>query len=137
VRATEAEELRRSWRALLRGPTSMALVALMLAGCLFMWVGVPLVWLWIGSQLQTSASPGTALMVTILGALATILFIAPLLSWLNRMHLELRAARGLPIGNTSPLEVMLVVSAALAIVGFAVWFFGFSGSSPLPLEVSY
>jgi hypothetical protein len=115
----------------------MALVALMLAGCLFMWVGVPLVWLWIGSQLQTSASPGTALMVTILGALATILFIAPLLSWLNRMHLELRAARGLPIGNTSPLEVMLVVSAALAIVGFAVWFFGFSGSSPLPLEVSY
>jgi hypothetical protein len=32
---------------------------------------------------------------------------------------------------------MLVVSAALAIVGFAVWFFGFSGSSPLPLKVSY
>jgi hypothetical protein len=115
----------------------VALVVLMLAGCLFMWVGVPLVWLWIGSQLQTSVPVGTALLVTIVGALATIICMAPLLTWLNRLHLELRAARGLPIGTTSPLEVMLVVSAALAIVGFAVWFFGFSGSSPLPLEVRY
>jgi hypothetical protein len=109
----------------------------MLAGCLFMWVGVPVLWLWVGSQLQTSVELGTALMVTMVGAVASILCIAPMLGWLNRQHLELRASRGLPVGENSPLEVMLVLSAVLAIVGFAVWFFGFSGSSPVPLNVGY
>jgi hypothetical protein len=32
---------------------------------------------------------------------------------------------------------MLVVSAVLAIVGFGVWFLGFSGSSPVPLNLGY
>ena len=54
------------------GPASAALVLLMLAGCLFLWVGVPLGWLWIGSQVQGSASLGTALMVTMVGIIATI-----------------------------------------------------------------
>jgi hypothetical protein len=124
-------------RVLLGAPASVTLVVLMLGGCVFLWVGVPLIWLWIGSQLQASAPVGTALMVTLLGAVVSIVCLVPLLGWLNRQHLELRAARGLPIGDTSPLEVMLVVTAAVAIVGFVVWFFGFSGSSPVPLHVSY
>ena len=124
-------------RLLLSGPTSAALVVLMLAGCLFMWVGVPLIWLWVGSQLQGSVELGTALMVTMLGALGTIAGLVPVLTWLNRRHLELREARGLPVGENSALEVMLVVSALLAIIGFAVWFAGFSGSSPVPLNLSY
>ncbi|MGH2956799.1 MAG: hypothetical protein ACRDL6_07385 [Solirubrobacterales bacterium] len=124
-------------RLLLGGPASAALVVLMLAGCLFMWVGVPLIWLWVGSRLQGSVELGTALMVTMVGALGTMLGMAPLLSWLNRRHLELREARGLPLGESSPLEVMLVVSAMLALIGCAVWFVGFSGSSPVPLNLSY
>jgi hypothetical protein len=124
-------------RLLLSGPASAALVVLMLAGCLFMWVGVPVIWLWVGSQLQGSVELGTALMVTMLGALGTIAGIVPLLTWLNRRHLELREARGLPIGENSPLEVILVLSALLAIIGFTVWFAGFSGSSPVPLNISY
>ena len=124
-------------RFLLGGPAAVTLVTLMLAGCAFLWVGVPLIWLWIGSQLQTSAPVGTALMVTIVGAIVSILCLVPLLGWLNRQHIELRAARGQPIGSSSPLEVMLVVTAALAILGFTVWFFGFSGSSPVPLNVGY
>jgi hypothetical protein len=122
---------------LLFGPVSAALIVLMLAGCLFLWIGVPVLWLWIGSQLQTSVELGTALAVTMIGAVSTIICIAPLLAWLNRRHVELREARGLPVGENSPLEVMLVVSAALAIVGFAVWFLGFSGSSPVPLNLGY
>jgi hypothetical protein len=124
-------------RLRLGGPASAALVGLMLLGCLFLWVGVPLIWLWIGSQLQASVALGTALMVTMVGAVLSIIGIAPVLVWLNRHQIELREARGLPVGDTSPLEVMLVVSAALAAVGFAVWFLGFSGSSPVPLNVSY
>jgi hypothetical protein len=32
-------------RAIMGGPASVALVLLMLAGCLLLWVGVPLGWL--------------------------------------------------------------------------------------------
>ena len=34
-------------REIMSGPASSALVLLMLAGCLFLWIGVPLGWLWI------------------------------------------------------------------------------------------
>jgi heme/copper-type cytochrome/quinol oxidase subunit 2 len=122
---------------MLGSPAQLGLIALMLLGCLFIWVGAPLLWLWIGSQVEASASVGTALMVAMLGAIATILLVAPLLVWLNRKHVELREARHQPIARTSALEVMLVVSAAIAVVGFSIWFFGFSGSSPIPLNVSY
>jgi heme/copper-type cytochrome/quinol oxidase subunit 2 len=119
------------------GPLSVALIALMLAGCLFLWVGVPVIWLWIGSRVQGSQPLGTALMVAMIGAIATIIFVSAALAWLNRKHVELREARGLPIGENSALEVMLVVSAALAVVGFTVWFVAFSGSSPVPLNIGY
>ena len=122
---------------MLGSPAQLGLIALMLVGALFLWVGAPLLWLWIGSQVQASASVGTALTVAMLGAISTILLVAPLLVWLNRKHVELREARDQPIARTSALEVILVVSGAIAVVGFAIWFFGFSGSSPVPLNVSY
>ena len=128
-------------RLLLSGPAAAALILLMLAGCLFLWVGVPIIWLWIGSQVQGSVTEngtlGTALMVAMVGAIGTIAVTTPVLVRLNRRYVEIREARGLPVGEYSPLEVMLVVSAALAIIGGAVWFFGFSGSSPVPLNLSY
>lgn len=119
------------------GPLSAVLIGLMLAGCLFLWIGVPVIWLWIGSRVQGSQPLGTALMVAMIGAIATIIFVSAALAWLNRKHVELREARGLPIGENSPLEVMLVVSAAVAVVGFTVWFVAFSGSSPVPLNIGY
>lgn len=76
-------------------------------------------------------------MVAMVGAIATIVCVASLLAWLNRRHVELREARELPVSDTSPLEVMLVLSAAVAVVGFGVWFFGFAGSSPVPLNIGY
>jgi hypothetical protein len=124
-------------RRIFSGPVSVLLISLMAAGCLFLWIGVPLLWLWVGSQLQASAPLGTALMVTMVGAVATILCVAPLLARINRNYVELREARDLPVGETSPLEAMLVVSAAIAVLGFMIWFFGFAGSSPVPLNVSY
>jgi hypothetical protein len=30
-----------------------------------------------------------------------------------------------------------VSSAVIAVIGFFVWFFGFSGSRPIPMNVSY
>jgi hypothetical protein len=122
---------------LLARPASGVLVAVMGAGCLVLWVGLPLGWLWIGSQLQSSTSVGTALLAMLSGFFVCVIALAPALGWLNRKHVELREARDLPIGEHSALEVMLVLSAALATVAFVIWFFGFSGSSPIPLNVSY
>ena len=123
-------------REIMGGPASAMLVLLMLAGCLFLWVGVPLGWLWIGSQVQSSASLGTALMVTMLGILISIVVLVTALSWLNGRHAELLERRNKPVG-ASALEVILVSSAGLAMVGFGIWFFGFAGASPLPLNIGF
>ena len=110
----------------------------MLAGCLILWIGVPLGWLWIGSQVQGSASLGTALMVTMLGIVVTIVrrrrrsrpgSIA--------RHAALQERRNRPLAARSALEVILVSSAGIAIVVFGIWFFGFAGASPVPLNIGF
>ena len=123
-------------REIMGGPASAALVLLMLVGCLMLWVGVPLGWLWIGSQVQSSASLGTALMVTMLGILVSIFVLVSILSWLNRRHAALLERRDRPQRSTA-LEVILVSSAGIAIVGFGIWFFGFANASPLPLNIGF
>ena len=118
------------------GPARAALVFLMVVGCLFLWIGVPIGWLWIGSQVQGSASLGTALMVTMAGIVVSITALVFVLGWLNRQHVELNERHQRPV-RSSALEVILVSSAGLAVVGFAVWFFLFAGASPMPLNISF
>ena len=125
------------FRDLFAGPASVALVLVMLAGCLFLWVGVPLAWLWIGSQVESSLSLGTAMMVTMCGIVVTIIVVVIALGRLNRWHAELQERRNRRSRNTSALEVMLVSSAGIAIVGFGIWFFGFAGASPVPLNIGF
>jgi uncharacterized membrane protein YbhN (UPF0104 family) len=124
-------------RHLLGGPVSGLLVLVMLAGCLFLWIGVPLGWLWIGSQVESSASLGTALIVTMVGIVITVLVVVALLSWLNRRHVALQERRHGHLPPYSALEVIFVTSAGLAVVGFGVWFFGFAGASPVPLNIGF
>jgi uncharacterized membrane protein YbhN (UPF0104 family) len=121
-------------RNLVSGPLSALLVALMLLGCLALWIAVPLGWLWVGSQIQASASLGTALAVTMVGVIITVVVLSMVLSWLNRKHAELRESRNLPSSRGGALEPILVTSAGVAALGFAVWFFGFSGASPVPIN---
>ena len=127
----------------MRGPTrrlgiaSGALVALMLLGCLLLWIGIPLAWLWIGSQVESSSSLGTGLAVAMLGITVSIAATVIALSWLNRRHVELQERRNRPSGGSSALEVILVSSAGIAIVLFGVWFFGFAGASPVPLNIGF
>ena len=123
-------------REMLAGPASAGLVLLMLAGCLGLWVGVPLGWLWIGSQVQSAASLGTALMVTMAGIIASVFVLVYVLGRLNRWHATLLERRDRQ-PTSSALEVILVSSAGIAVVGFAIWFFGFAGASPVPLNIGF
>ena len=128
-----------SRRLVLSSESAVLLVGIMFLSSLALWVAVPLGWLWVGAQIQAmTGSVGTALFAMMVGMLASVALLIILLGWLGRKHIELLELRGREIGQTTPLEQVLVGSAALAVIGFAVWFFGFSGSPPLPgLEVSY
>ena len=120
-------------RALATGGSGLILILIMLGGGVVLWVGVPLGWLYIGSQVQASTdSLGTAMGVMMVGVLVSIAVIVWALGWLNRKHQELREARGLDDHGQTALEAVMTVSAGIALVGFGVWFFLLSGSSPVP-----
>jgi hypothetical protein len=118
-------------------PASGLMVIVMLAGCLFLWIGVPVGWLWIGSQIEGSASLGTAMLVAMIGIVVTIIAVVFALAWLNRQHASLQARRNRPAARSSALEVMLVSSAGIAVILFGIWFFGFAGASPVPLNLGF
>jgi uncharacterized membrane protein YbhN (UPF0104 family) len=125
-------------RFLLTSESAILLIGIF-GGSLALWIGLPLGWLWIGAHVQAeTGSVGVALFAMMVGLLLSVAALVTGLSWVGRKHIELLELRGREIGSTTPLEQVLVGSAALAVVGFAVWFFGFSGSPPLPgLELSY
>jgi LytS/YehU family sensor histidine kinase len=129
-----ADSLRRAVRA---SQAAALLVAMMFLGSLVLWVGVPVAWLWIGSRLQNATSLATAIGAMMGGMLLSITLLLGVLGGLSRRHTELQERRGVPENETTALELVLGSSAVVAVVGFFVWFFGFSGSSPIPLKLSY
>ena len=122
-------------RGVLRvGSSAAFMLLLMFVGSLGLWVGTPLLWLWVGGRIQgATGSVGAAIGVAFIGFLVTVLLFVPLLGWLARRHAEARVARGLEDMGRAPLEGVMVVSAAIALVLFAIWFFFLSGAEPVPL----
>jgi len=119
-------------RNLLRmGGSGLILLVIMLGGGLLLWVGVPMGWLYIGSQVQASSnSVGAAIGVMMLGAVVSVVAIVMALSWLNHKHSRLREARGLDSHGQTPLEAVMTISALIALVAFALWFFVIEGPGP-------
>ena len=118
-------------RAARGGASALLAAAMMVIGSLVLWVGVPLGWLWIGSQIQAeSDSVGTAIGVMLVGVVVSVVLLTMLLMRLNRWHEHLREAAGRPPRDTSLLEFVLVVTAGVAVVAFGVWFFIFTGPGP-------
>ena len=130
--------MRARLRRLLRaGESATLLIVIMFVGSLVLWVGVPAGWLWIGSRMQPSSGLSAAIGTMMIGMLLTIAVLVTFLAWVNRKHVELQEARGVVGGRATALELVLVASAVVAVLAFGVWFFGFSGSSPIPLHISY
>jgi hypothetical protein len=103
-----------------------------------LWAGVPFGWLWVGSQVQAETdSLGLALLVMAVGVVASIAVLMRLLGWLNLQHIHARERRGLETYGNVTLEAVMVTSAGLALVCFCIWFFLFSGSSPVPVNLGF
>jgi hypothetical protein len=79
----------------------------------------------------------TAIGAMMAGMVASEAVVLSLLGRLGRLHTEVEERRGIPERETTALELVLVASAVVAVAGFFVWFFGFSGSSPIPLNIGY
>ncbi len=126
-----------------------ALIALMAVGSVILWLGIPIGWLWIGSQVQAdSQSPGFApYMLVLAGIVVSIAVMAKLLAMLNRSYKRVagddavvrvrmpwhRSMRGEDDSRPprSVLDIVMVISVSSALFLFGVWFFFFAGS-PLP-----
>ena len=126
--------------------TAAALVVAMVIGALLLWIGVPVVWLWLASQLAGSTQPSAGLYtLAAVGILLSMAGMGWLLARLNRIHIEItdRAREGYDRSgwlrserdqrpaapDRGVLDVIIVVSVVVALVAFLVWFLFFAGSS--------
>ncbi|HEX4672861.1 MAG TPA: hypothetical protein VH279_11360 [Solirubrobacteraceae bacterium] len=124
-------------RELLRaGGSAILIVLIMFIGSLVLWIGTPLLWLWVGSQIQgATASLGTALGAMMIGVVVTIAGLAALLSKLSDVYRASCVSRGHQDPGHFVLEGVLVVSAGITLAVFAVWFLFFAGASPVPIGI--
>lgn len=124
-------------RELLRTGTGAAvLLAIMVLGSIVLWVGTPLLWLWVGSQIQGGTnSLGDALAAAFVGVLITVMLLASVLSRLSDVYRANRIARGGEDPGHVVLEGVLVVSAGVTMTAFVIWFFFFAGAAPAPIGI--
>lgn len=149
--ATTGTGDRRAATSPARRLTQGLLIALMAIGSVMLWIGVPVGWLWVGSQVQskTQGDGFGPYMLVIAGIAVSIALLAVGLARLNRAYGRLasggeeevvrvrmpwhRSMRGEDDSRPprSVLDVVMVWSVAAALLVFAVWFFFLAGS-PLP-----
>jgi hypothetical protein len=132
--------MRSSWN-----PAAVGLVALMAIGSVVMWFGVPLGLIYLASKLADTPNPSMGpYLLVLIGLPVGMAVVGKGLGALNRAHIRvtgaetdayrpgwtrsMRGERKVERRN-GVLDRVMIVSVALAGVAFAVWFFGFAGSS--------
>jgi hypothetical protein len=132
--------MRSSWN-----PAAIMLVALMALGSVVMWIGVPLGLIYLASMLADTPNPSMGpYLLVLIGLPVGMAIIGKGLGALNRAHIRVT---GTEVDDYRPgwtrsmraerktdrrggiLDRVMIISVALAGVAFAVWFFGFAGSS--------
>ena len=102
-------------------------------------LGVPLLWIWVGSQFQSSTAPSwTALAVVHVGMIGTLLLIAGFFSffvarsrerdraradWMRGQSEERRVQH---FSDTHPLEMIIIFAVFVDVIVFLAWFFFFA-----------
>ena len=122
------------------------LIAVMVVGSLLMWIGAPLFWLWLGSQLQSGSQPTLGPYVLVLaGVIVSMLVLGKVRSQLDRLYARImhrdtavrvrlpwhRSMRGERTSGrpTRVVDVVMVASVSSALLLFGAWFFLLAGSS--------
>jgi hypothetical protein len=134
------------WQTILTTPVALFLILLMAAGSVILWIGIPIGWIYAVSNMVNSSQPSLGPYVLLIigipvtmaiwgkflfgldhvyakvtGQVSEVRFRAP---WLKSMRGERNVQRRLTV-----LEMTMIVSVSIALTGFAIWFFGFAGSS--------
>jgi hypothetical protein len=120
-------------------------VLLMAIGSVLMWLGVPLGLIYAASQLSDSSNPSLGpYLLVLIGLPLGMALIGKGLGALDRLHTRITGAetdqyrpgwtRSLRGERTvsrrgGVLDRVMIVSVAIALVAFAMWFFAFAGSS--------
>jgi hypothetical protein len=133
-------------RTILSKPAALLLVLLMAFGSVFLWLVVPIGWLWIASHATNTSAPT-------LGPYLLIIFAVPLTMWIvgkllfktnsvyervtgrdAEVRVQLPWHKSLRDSSssgrrTTVLDIVMISSVAVALTAFGVWFFFFAGSS--------
>jgi len=126
--------------------TQAGLIALMILGGMMLWLGNPVIWLWIGSHMTGSQQGRMGPYVAVAGGiLASTILVAWLLARVNRLYQQasgkvptvrvrlpwLRSLRGEQDARpeVTVLDFVLVATAMMGIATALLWFFVLAGSS--------
>ncbi len=127
-------------------PAAAVLILLMALGSVILWIGIPIGWLYLASQLVDTSQPTLGPYILIIFGIPITMFVfGKLLFTLDRVFERstgresttdfrppwLRSMRGeRDVGRRlTVLEGVMVVSVSIAVVAFGVWFILFAGSS--------
>ena len=106
------------------------LLAIELVLCLSLLGPQPLGWLWVGSQVDYQTGYVTAGISTVLlGCLASLMLTMAIAKRVDHAWKLVRRAAG-HHQERGALERIFVVSVAIAVVGFLIWFFIIEGPGP-------
>jgi hypothetical protein len=141
-----AEARRSTLRTILGKPVALLLVLLMALGSVFLWIVVPVGWLYIASRTTETSAPtlGPYLLV-IFAVPVTMYVVGKLLFKTNSLyervtgqdaevrvqlpwHKSLRDSANSG-RRTTVLDVVMISSVGVALAAFGIWFFIFAGSS--------
>ena len=133
-------------RTVLSKPVALMLILLMALGSVFLWIVVPVGWLWIASHATNTSAPTLGPYLLVIFAIPITMFIVgKLLFRTNRLyervtgqdaevrvrlpwHKSLRDSANSG-RRTTVLDIVMIASVSIALTAFGIWFFFFAGSS--------
>ncbi len=133
-------------RTVLTKPVALLLVLLMAVGSVFLWLVVPVGWLWIASHSTETSAPTLGPYLLVIFAIPTTMYVVgKLLQRTNHLYERVtgqdaevrvqmpwhRSMRDTPNAGrrATVLDVVMIVSVSIALAAFGIWFFFFAGSS--------